>query len=174
GAVDRRVRQRRRAVPAAAPAGPRPPDRAGGRGAPLEDAVPRPRHRPGRPGPGRADGRGTSPRGGRAVTLPATSPRFGASVPAGTVRIFDTTLRDGEQAPGAGLTAAEKLDVARQLSRLRVDVIEAGFPAASPGDFEAVQRIARETKGGIAVAALARCKDGDPQRAVEAIGVAER
>jgi len=108
------------------------------------------------------------------VTLPATSPRFGASVPAGTVRIFDTTLRDGEQAPGAGLTAAEKLDVARQLSRLRVDVIEAGFPAASPGDFEAVQRIARETKGGIAVAALARCKDGDPQRAVEAIGVAER
>ena len=66
---------------------------------------------------------------------------------AGTVRIFDTTLRDGEQAPGAGLTAAEKLEVARQLARLNVDVIEAGFPAASPGDFEAVQRIARETKG---------------------------
>jgi 2-isopropylmalate synthase len=51
-----------------------------------------------------------------------------------------------------------------------VDVIEAGFPAASPGDFEAVRRIAQETKGGIAVAALARCRDGDPQRAVEAIG----
>jgi 2-isopropylmalate synthase len=98
----------------------------------------------------------------------------GPQVPAGTVRIFDTTLRDGEQAPGAGLTAAEKLEVARQLMRLKVDVIEAGFPAASPGDFEAVQRIARETKGGIAVAALARCRDGDPQRAVEAIGVAER
>jgi 2-isopropylmalate synthase len=98
----------------------------------------------------------------------------GARVPAGTVRIFDTTLRDGEQAPGAGLTAAEKLDVARQLIRLKVDVIEAGFPAASPGDFEAVQRIAREAKGGVAVAALARCKDGDPQRAVEAIKVAER
>ncbi len=98
----------------------------------------------------------------------------GSRVPAGTVRIFDTTLRDGEQAPGAGLTAAEKLEVARQLIRLKVDVIEAGFPAASPGDFEAVQRIARETKGGIAVAALARCKDGDPQRAVEAIRVAER
>jgi 2-isopropylmalate synthase len=95
-------------------------------------------------------------------------------VPAGTVRIFDTTLRDGEQAPGAGLTAAEKLEVARQLARLKVDVIEAGFPAASPGDFEAVQRIARETKGGVAVAALARCRDGDPQRAVEAIRVAER
>ncbi len=98
----------------------------------------------------------------------------GPFVPAGSVQIFDTTLRDGEQAPGAGLTAAEKLEVARQLARLRVDVIEAGFPAASPGDFEAVQRIARETKGGIAVAALARCRDGDPQRAVEAIRVAER
>jgi 2-isopropylmalate synthase len=91
----------------------------------------------------------------------------------GTVRIFDTTLRDGEQAPGAGLTAAEKLEVARQLVRLKVDVIEAGFPAASPGDFEAVNRIARETRG-VAVAALARCRDGDPQRAVEAIQVAER
>jgi len=97
-----------------------------------------------------------------------------AAIAPGTVRIFDTTLRDGEQAPGAGLTAAEKLEVARQLARLKVDVIEAGFPAASPGDFEAVQRIARETKGGIAVAALARCRDGDPQRAVEAIRVAER
>ncbi len=98
----------------------------------------------------------------------------GPFVPAGTVRIFDTTLRDGEQAPGAGLTAAEKLEVARQLARLKVDVIEAGFPAASPGDFEAVRRIAQETKGGIAVAALARCRDGDPQRAIEAIKVAER
>jgi len=98
----------------------------------------------------------------------------GPFVEAGQVRIFDTTLRDGEQAPGAGLTAAEKLEVARQLARLRVDVIEAGFPAASPGDFEAVRRIAQETKGGIAVAALARCRDGDPQRAIEAIRVAER
>ena len=98
----------------------------------------------------------------------------GPFVAAGSVRIFDTTLRDGEQAPGAGLTAAEKLEVARQLVRLKVDVIEAGFPAASPGDFEAVRRIAQETRGGIAVAALARCKDGDPQRAIEAIKVAER
>jgi 2-isopropylmalate synthase len=89
------------------------------------------------------------------------------------VRVFDTTLRDGEQAPGAGLTAGEKLEVARQLVRLNVDVIEAGFPAASPGDFEAVHAIAREVKG-VAVAALARCRDGDPQRAVEAIRVAER
>jgi 2-isopropylmalate synthase len=97
-----------------------------------------------------------------------------SAVAPGSVRIFDTTLRDGEQAPGAGLTAAEKLEVARQLARLKVDVIEAGFPAASPGDFEAVRRIAQETKGGIAVAALARCRDGDPQRAVEAIQVAEK
>ena len=97
----------------------------------------------------------------------------GPFVPAGSVRIFDTTLRDGEQAPGAGLTAAEKLEVARQLVRLKVDVIEAGFPAASPGDWEAVHRIAKEAKG-VSVAALARCRDGDPQRAIEAIRVAER
>ena len=98
-----------------------------------------------------------------------------ANVPgaAGPIRIFDTTLRDGEQAPGAGLTVAEKLEVARQLVRLNVDVIEAGFPAASPGDFEAVQRIAKETKG-VAVAGLARCRDGDPQRGVEALLPAER
>ena len=89
------------------------------------------------------------------------------------VRIFDTTLRDGEQAPGAGLTVAEKLEVARQLVRLNVDVIEAGFPASSPGDFEAVERIAKETRG-VAIAGLARCRDGDPQRAVDALISAER
>ena len=105
----------------------------------------------------------------RSIPRPA-----GPLAPPDRVRVFDTTLRDGEQAPGAGLTAAEKLEVARQLARLKVDVIEAGFPAASPGDFAAVQRIARETKGDIAVAALARCRDGDPQRAIEAIKVADR
>ena len=105
--------------------------------------------------------------------MPSAPVPAGPFVPAGSVRIFDTTLRDGEQAPGAGLTAAEKLEVARQLVRLRVDVIEAGFPAASPGDWEAVHQIAKETKG-VAVAALARCRDGDPQRAIEAIRVAER
>jgi 2-isopropylmalate synthase len=108
---------------------------------------------------------------------PATRPiprPAGPLAPPNRVRVFDTTLRDGEQAPGAGLTAAEKLEVARQLVRLKVDVIEAGFPAASEGDFEAVRRIAQETKGGIAVAALARCRDGDPQRAIEAIKVAEK
>ena len=61
-----------------------------------------------------------------------------------TVIIFDTTLRDGEQSPGATLSSAEKLEIARQLSRLGVDVIEAGFPAASPDDLKAVLRIARE------------------------------
>jgi 2-isopropylmalate synthase len=107
--------------------------------------------------------------------MTASVPRpAGPFVAAGSVRIFDTTLRDGEQAPGAGLTAAEKLQVARQLARLKVDVIEAGFPAASPGDFEAVRRIAEDTPQDIAVAALARCKDGDPQRAIEAIKVAHR
>ena len=83
----------------------------------------------------------------------------GPGVATGAVRIFDTTLRDGEQAPGAGLTVAEKLEVARQLTKLKVDVIEAGFPAASEGDFEAVRQIAESTKG-IGIAALARCKLG--------------
>ena len=77
---------RRRDVQAPARAGPRPPDRAGRRGAPLEDAVPRPGHRPGRPGTGRADRRRAAPGGGRTMTLPATSPRYGAGVAAGTVR----------------------------------------------------------------------------------------
>ena len=59
--------------------------------------------------------------------------------------IFDTTLRDGEQSPGASMTRDEKLRIARALERMKVDVIEAGFPIASPGDFEAVQAVARET-----------------------------
>ena len=63
------------------------------------------------------------------------------------VIIFDTTLRDGEQSPGVALTATDKMEIARQLERLGVDIIEAGFPKTSPGDFEAVQAIAREIKG---------------------------
>ena len=90
-----------------------------------------------------------------------------------SIRIFDTTLRDGEQAPGASLTHREKLEIANALAALNVDVIEAGFPASSDGDFEAVRQIAVETKG-VAVAALARCREGDPQRAVEALRPAER
>lgn len=79
------------------------------------------------------------------------------------VRIFDTTLRDGEQSPGASLTSAEKLEIARQLKRLGVDIIEAGFPAASPDDFEAVRRIAQEvgTIDGPVICGLARAVEGD-------------
>jgi 2-isopropylmalate synthase len=84
------------------------------------------------------------------------------------VRIFDTTLRDGEQSPGASMNLAEKLEVARALRDLGVDVIEAGFPAASPGDFEAVRAIARDVRGP-AVAGLARCAAEDIARAWEAL-----
>ena len=84
------------------------------------------------------------------------------------VLIFDTTLRDGEQCPGASMGLDEKLRVARQLARLQVDVIEAGFPIASPGDFEAVLAIATEVKGP-QICALARTKDIDIVRAGEAV-----
>lgn len=91
------------------------------------------------------------------------------------VIVFDTTLRDGEQSPGATLTADEKLQVADALFRLRVDVIEAGFPAASPGDFEAVREIARRSKGtGVTVAGLARANKGDIERAAQAVAEAEK
>src|SRR5271157_2619582 len=94
------------------------------------------------------------------------------------VRIFDTTLRDGEQSPGATMTSAEKLEVARSLARLGVDIIEAGFPAASPDDLEAVRRIAREVgnppKGDHqartpVIAGLARATGGDIDKAWEAV-----
>ena len=82
--------------------------------------------------------------------------------------IFDTTLRDGEQSPGASMTQEEKVRIARQLERLRVDVIEAGFPAASPGDFEAVRAVARTIKTST-VAALARATENDIKLAGEAV-----
>jgi len=82
--------------------------------------------------------------------------------------IFDTTLRDGEQSPGASMTKDEKLRIARQLERLKVDVIEAGFPASSNGDFEAVRAIAQAIKGAT-VCALARANDRDVSRAAEAL-----
>lgn len=82
--------------------------------------------------------------------------------------IFDTTLRDGEQSPGASMTREEKLRVARQLERMRVDVIEAGFAAASPGDFEAIQSIAEVIKEST-VCSLARANENDIRRAGEAI-----
>ncbi len=90
------------------------------------------------------------------------------SRPANHIRIFDTTLRDGEQCPGASMTLREKLEVARQLARLKVDVIEAGFPVISEGDFTAVQTIAKEIKGPC-IAGLARCVARDIDAAGEAV-----
>src|SRR6185436_12095552 len=89
------------------------------------------------------------------------------------VIIFDTTLRDGEQSPGISLNANEKLEIAQQLARLGVDVIEAGFPIASPGDFQAVRAIAREVHGPV-IAALARAQAPDIERAADAIRDSER
>ncbi|MBP7008988.1 MAG: 2-isopropylmalate synthase [Kiritimatiellae bacterium] len=84
------------------------------------------------------------------------------------VVVFDTTLRDGEQCPGASMGLQEKLQVARQLEKLRVDIIEAGFPAASPGDFEAVKKVAAEIKK-CRIAGLARCVKSDIERCAEAL-----
>ena len=87
--------------------------------------------------------------------------------------IFDTTLRDGEQSPGASMTKEEKILVAKQLERLKVDVIEAGFAAASPGDFEAVKGVASVLKSSI-VCSLARAIPGDIKAAGEAISYAKK
>src|SRR3954463_9335823 len=89
------------------------------------------------------------------------------------VQIFDTTLRDGEQSPGISLNTQEKLEIAHQLARLGVDIIEAGFPIASPGDFEAVRTIAREVQGPV-ICGLARANSADIDRAWEAIRDSER
>src|SRR5881275_2453460 len=89
------------------------------------------------------------------------------------VRIFDTTLRDGEQSPGISLNRAEKVEIAQQLARLGVDIIEAGFPIASPGDFEAVQAIAREVHGPV-ICGLARTGFQDIDAAWNAIQDSER
>ena len=87
--------------------------------------------------------------------------------------IFDTTLRDGEQSPGASLESHEKLEIAGQLVRLNVDVIEAGFPVSSPGDFAAVKSIAQRVKGPV-ICGLARCMKKDIEAAGEAIKPAKR
>jgi 2-isopropylmalate synthase len=89
------------------------------------------------------------------------------------VLIFDTTLRDGEQSPGISLNPQEKLEIAQQLARLGVDVIEAGFPITSPGDFEAVQQISRTVRGPV-ITALARTHVGDIDAAYNAVKDAER
>src|ERR1700689_1651344 len=84
------------------------------------------------------------------------------------VLVFDTTLRDGEQSPGISLNTQEKLEIAQQLARLGVDVIEAGFPITSPGDFEAVQAIARAVEGPV-ITGLARTHVGDIDAAWNAV-----
>ncbi len=84
------------------------------------------------------------------------------------VLIFDTTLRDGEQSPGISLNTHEKLEIAQQLARLGVDVIEAGFPITSPGDFEAVTQIARSVEGPV-IAGLARTHVADIDAAYNAV-----
>lgn len=84
------------------------------------------------------------------------------------IKIFDTTLRDGEQSPGCSMNTAEKLEVARALENLRVDIIEAGFAASSPGDKEAIAAIAGEIRG-CSIASLCRCREGDIDAAIEAL-----
>src|SRR3990172_8636075 len=88
------------------------------------------------------------------------------------VLIFDTTLRDGEQSPGVALNVEEKLEIARALERLRVDFIEAGFPASSPGDLESVTAIAKEVRGS-AIAGLARAVAADVDACWQAVQYAE-
>jgi 2-isopropylmalate synthase len=90
------------------------------------------------------------------------------------ILIFDTTLRDGEQSPGYSMNTKEKVEMARQLARLGVDVIEAGFPIASQDDFEAVRAVSAALKGGPVIAGLCRAKDLDIDRAWEALQGAER
>jgi len=91
-----------------------------------------------------------------------------------TVRIFDTTLRDGEQSPGASMNTAEKLEIARQLVRLGVDVIEAGFPVSSPGDFESVRAIGLEVGDAVVVCGLSRAVENDIRVAADALSTAKR
>jgi 2-isopropylmalate synthase len=107
------------------------------------------------------------PRATMSEPAPSTEPR---------VRIFDTTLRDGEQAPGCTMTLTEKLEVAEQLARLRVDIIEAGFPASSPGEVESVSAIAERvgTADGPIICGLARATPGDIDACAAAIARAAR
>jgi 2-isopropylmalate synthase len=98
---------------------------------------------------------------------------MGSASDANRVHIFDTTLRDGEQSPGISLNTAEKVEIAQQLARLGVDVIEAGFPITSPGDFEAVQEISRRVEGPV-VCGLARTHKADIDAAWGAVRDAQR
>ena len=98
---------------------------------------------------------------------------MGPASDANRVHIFDTTLRDGEQSPGISLNTGEKVEIAQQLARLGVDVIEAGFPITSPGDFEAVEAIARRVEGPV-ICGLARTHKADIDAAWGAIKDARR
>ncbi|MVN86019.1 2-isopropylmalate synthase [Deinococcus sp. HMF7620] len=93
--------------------------------------------------------------------------------PSGHIRIFDTTLRDGEQSPGVALNHSQKLEIAHQLARMGVDIIEAGFPIASPGDLEGVSRIAREVRGPV-ITGLARANRADIEAAAKGVEAAEK
>ena len=95
--------------------------------------------------------------------MPIQHPSFGA-LDDDRIIIFDTTLRDGEQSPGASMNLGQKLQVAKALRDLGVDVIEAGFAAASPGDHEAIRAVGRQVEGPI-IASLARCAKGDIEAA---------
>ena len=90
-----------------------------------------------------------------------------------TIKLFDTTLRDGEQSPGAAMTDAQKLEIAIQLARLGVDIIEAGFPVSSPHQFKACKAIAQKVKGPV-IAGLARAMERDIDAVVESLEGAER
>ena len=90
------------------------------------------------------------------------------------IHIFDTTLRDGEQSPGASMNTEEKLVIAQQLIRMGVDVIEAGFPISSPGDFRSVQEIGRIAGDDCVVCGLTRAVEKDIDRAAEALKTAKR
>ena len=100
-----------------------------------------------------------------AAASPTSSP---TPSPPDHLIIFDTTLRDGEQSPGASMTKEEKMRIARLLEKMKVDVIEAGFPASSNGDFEAVKAIANTIKDST-IAGLCRANDRDIQRGIDAL-----
>jgi 2-isopropylmalate synthase len=117
---------------------------------------------------------GSAGTNGDGAPAPAQRPESGEGrTQANRVKIFDTTLRDGEQSPGISLNKQEKLEIAHQLARLGVDVIEAGFPITSPGDFESVQAISREVEGPV-ICGLARTSAQDIEAAWNAVQDAER
>src|SRR5712691_4089401 len=109
----------------------------------------------------------------RTARSSTTAGRTAGSTEPERVIIFDTTLRDGEQSPGASMNLEEKIRIALQLEEMGVDVIEAGFPIASNGDFEAVREVARQVRGST-VCGLARAARGDIDRAWEALQHASR